>query len=949
MDINQIFIESIHWQSQAMAVIAFHATSPARDEADGRASRPGSTVRPSFNSTYRLQFTPEFGFANAMSLADYFSELGISAIYASPVFEARENSNHGYDVTSFSRVREELGGENQLRRLIELLHARGIGWVQDIVPNHMAFDCANEILSDVLIYGNRSARSDFFDIDWNHPNAAISGRLVAPFLDGSLYDMIRNGHVRLCAAYPLLIDINGFRLPASSITYSLVTKAMNGGDVAALCSLPPEALSSDSDRSVRLLSRMVPGCAEYDAFENALERINADVNAVRRILQLQNFVPRDWKSSRNEINYRRFFAVNDLICVRIEDSENFDIVNSLLARLCRDGLFDGTRIDHIDGLSEPAEYLRRLRKATGNRYTVVEKILSANETPPHDWSAEGTTGYDFLNWSNMLMHNGCGVDSIRKFYHAFTETDPAGPEMMTSLKKETIGRNFQGDIEVISARMMSQTFRICSDYPTVTEMREALTEILARVPVYRTYIAISSSKRVNENGKSILSAAIKAAARQCPGLVPSLRCIESVLLLSPQDTGCLSALSRLQQLMPAVHAKSIEDTYLYRDIPLMSVNAIGHGTHEDTMTAGAFHDKIIRRFRDFPYSMNATSTHDTKIGEDLRMRISVLSELPDLWIETVRRWSARNRRFRKRVNGENAPDRNDEYRIYQTVVGSYPLTKNERRQYRERISHYLVKAMREASMNTSWDAPCTGYESACTEFARLVMNDLDAHHGTPLSRFVERIAFRGYLKSLSLAVLKLTCPGIPDIYCGSEAWNFSFVDPDNRRPVDFMALRKHMLRYRRLLDAGKQPSFSRSDFTSGFIKFHITARLLSLRRNNPDLFVDGEYIPLKLTHMDDRFLSFCRRKGGKWIAVCLPLFSYDVSFTGRQKFSGGSMKKCKLILPEDHPSSLISLFGTGRSVRIDKGVEDTIDVAELLVNCPVPVLVSRETVGVGND
>ncbi|MBX8641460.1 MAG: malto-oligosyltrehalose synthase [Thermoplasmata archaeon] len=932
------------------AVITFHAVCAGHAYAKARVDSTHRNVKPPFNSMYRLQFTPEFGFADAAILVDYFSGLGISAIYASPIFESRRLSSHGYDVTNHSRVREELGGERSLRRLIDALQDNGIVWVQDIVPNHMAFDPANEILTDVLIHGRKSVYRNFFDIEWNHPNAVIRDKLIAPFFNRSVDDLIRHRQVKLCASYPMLVDIGGFKLPASSLTYSIVTGAMKGYNIPALCSIPLDELSSETDVSVSLISSLIPGGMEYAAFENAVKKINSDVNAIRRLMQLQNFVPRHWQSSRSEINYRRFFAVNDLICCRIEDEENFATVNNRLAELCRDGLFAGTRVDHIDGISEPAEYLGRLRKATGNRYIVVEKILSGNEALPHDWNAEGTTGYDFLNWSNLLLHKSDGVRRIRKFYRYLTKSRPGGDEETVSLKKEIMARYFQGDIEVISARMLSQARAAgISDYPTGTEMGEAVVEMLARIPVYRTYVALSSAEDVNENGKSRMNVAIRAAARHRPCLLPALSCIERVLQKSPLDSGCLSAVSRLQQFMPAVYAKGIEDTLFYRDIALLSVNAIGHSPDGDAMTVSAFHEKVLRRFRESPYSINATSTHDTKIGEDLRMRISVLSELPDLWIRNVIKWSARNRKFRRKANGAIAPDRNDEYRIYQAIAGSFPFTKNERRQYSRRLSAYLVKAMREASVNTSWDSPCPAYEKACIEFARRALKEFDADRSNGVSGFHERIAFRGYLKSLSLAVLKLTCPGIPDIYRGSESWNFSFVDPDNRRPADFRTLRRHMSRYRKLVDSGKQPSCSRSDFTSGFIKFYTTARLLSLRKNNQDLFVEGEYMPMKLTRNNDSFISFCRRTGKKWIAVCLPLFSYDLEFTGAPRFLPGHMKKCSLILPENHPSSVISIFGDGTEITINRGTEDTVDIADMFRSFPVAVLASEEVEGLLND
>ncbi len=897
----------------------------------GRARRHRSS--PPFTSTYRLQFSPAFKFEDAAHIVTYLQRLGIEAVYASPIFEARLGSSHGYDVTDQCSVRSELGGETSLRRLIRSLHGSRIGWLQDIVPNHMAFDPSNGILSDILIYGKRSAYRRFFDINWSHRNVELHEKLLAPFLSRNAEDIVREGQLRIFVSGKLMIDMSGFCLPASDRTYAFLLDRLGSKGNRA-------APKNDSGKSsgIRLFSSLYRDKSGRESIDELLGSINRDPALLSEILGMQNFVPREWKSTADEINYRRFFAVNDMIGIRAEDSRNFSISHNLIERFSCDGTFDGIRVDHIDGLFDPTQYIRRLRRRASGCYLIVEKILTDNETLPQHWKVDGTTGYDFLSWVDRLQIKERGLHSLREFFKSFTGIS-SDCINLAAVKLETVRRLFRGDISNISDIFLSALPGTGSPFfPSISEMEGAITEMLSRLPLYRTYLSPGQVSNVFASERTKLKSALTAAMHERPSLRPAFMAINAVIEGAETDRGCMRAIMRLQQLMPAVFAKSVEDTLFFRYLPLMSLCEVGNHPLSSELSVAEFQMRIINRFKTHPYSMNATSTHDTKLGEDARARLNVLTEVPRRWQLLVRRWSRVNRTFR---SGRGVPDRFTEYLIYQILAATFPFPPALHSEYTERIGNYLRKALREGGLLTSWEDPDTDYENASVSFMERVIEPSNTAFRDSFDRFVSFLSFHGMLNSLSAVTLKITCPGIPDIYQGSESWNFSLVDPDNRRPVDYAELTKRMEVY---CSGERQERFftSLANLSDGYAKFYVTCRLLNLRKQFRDLFLSGEYVPLDVSGRSEKLVSFCRRSGRQWAIVSVPRHTVGIARNGLRSIWGEAWKGTGIYLPPGAPSRFREVIGPGREVTAAGSGRPYLPVYSLLRGIPVSVLLSDD-------
>lgn len=883
-------------------------------------------------STYRIQFSPYFTFGDALQLVTYLKELGISHVYSSPIMEAVPGSVHGYDVTDFSRIRQELGGEADFKKLNKTLRENGIGWVQDFVPNHMAMDTRNPYIRDILEKGRGSPFAGFFDIDWDHP-AFSGGKLCLPFLEKPYYTELKSGSFSFGLGNGIVLMYKDIEIPVSRSSYQLLL----GSDLAAKAL---QMFQETEDGSVLPRPREYITDLEEMILEisEKLEISGKDINLVDSVVSMQNYSLRYWRSTAYETNYRRFFAVNGLICLREEDPEVFGKVHEKLLSLIRSGDVDGIRIDHVDGLFNPEGYLRNLREAAGDLYIIVEKILEQDESLNEDWPIQGTSGYDFLGRVTSLMcpvQNSHNLDTV---YRDFSGYNYEESSIIYSSKLNAIDKLFPAVLDSIT----SSFWKGISKLPygrdsTFHGMRDAIREILAHTPVYRTYIT-----RGDPSGKglTLLNSIIQVSRGFRPDLSSYFDAIEMFISQynKLQDAGI--AIQILQQYMPAILAKSVEDTLLFTYNRLISLNDVGINPFHAPNSVASFHDFNTSRMQNTPLSMNALSTHDTKLSEDIRARISVLSEIPLEWNKTVQYWHNTNSRYSAGNNGGLCPSKNEEYYIYQLLLGSYPFSDGEHGKYKERLLGHLIKSIREAAVSTNWEKPDHSYEKQYTDFVNALLDhSLNAEFVEDFMRMHSLVSFHGFLNSITQKILQMTSPGIPDTYQGTEIWNFNFVDPDNRRKVNFRNIndlhRKVMTEF--ALDRGVVGRYL-NEYADGRIKLLVTSVILNLRRNNPDLFLKGSYLPILVEGpFSDNLVAFSRSFGKVSLLVVVPRLTTSLGRmqlpVGKSIWSGNFV-----IIPKTLSGSFEDVF-TG---RVQKPVEGgRIEIGELFSDAPFSVMISR--------
>lgn len=873
-------------------------------------------------ASYRIQFNPTFGFRAAMEIVSYLAELGLSDLYASPIFKARTGSLHGYDVVDPNLLNPELGPDAHFERFVKELKIYGIGWLQDIVPNHMAFDYENKMLVDVLENGQSSRYFRFFDIEWDHPYESMKSRVLAPFLGKFYGESLEEGEIKLkYAKNGFSLEYFGQVLPlrvesyVHLLTYRLnVLKTKLGGDHPDYIKLLGifyilKTLSSGEGIQERYdqikfikttlwelyhqneeIKRFVK---ENVRFFNGRKGNAESFNLLNNLLAEQLFRLSFWKVATEEINYRRFFNINELLSLKIEDEDVFNHTHSLIFRLIEEGKITGLRIDHIDGLYDPTNYLTRIRQRAGDPYVVVEKILDLEEELPTHWPVQGTTGYDFMNYVNGLFCKGEFEREFTRIYTGFTGLGEPYEELVCEKKRLILGKHMAGDVDNLAhlMKVISSRDRYGSDI-TIYGLRRAVVEVMAQFPVYRTYIDKGVSR---ETDRSYIEGAIEKAKRSSPGLVNELEFIERLLLLDfgnylseDEKNQWINFVMRFQQFTGPLMAKGFEDTTLYVYNRLLSLNEVGGNPGTFGVSAREFHRFLEKRGRIWPYSLNGTSTHDTKRGEDTRARINVLSELPKEWHSNIKTWSKINREKKRKVNGRAVPDRNDEYFLYQTLIGAYPISEGEHTEFIQRMKEYIVKAVREAKVHTAWLKPDTDYENAFISFLEEILGD---EEGNPFLEeflpFQKKVSHYGLFNSLSQTLIKITAPGVPDFYQGSELWNLNLVDPDNRRPVDFKR-RQAFLREIRARENGnilhliEELLRTKED---GRIKLFLIYRALKTRNEHIEVFRDGAYIPLKgAGKFKNHILAFARNHGRKWAVIVAPRFLTTVVRGGEYPF-----------------------------------------------------------------
>jgi (1->4)-alpha-D-glucan 1-alpha-D-glucosylmutase len=935
--------------------LGIRVTAPDKAEADATTAAdpllPNRLAQRRIPSAaYRLQFNRGFTFRKARELVPYLHALGISDCYASPVLQARAGSSHGYDICDHSRLSPDLGGEEDFEAFAATLRAHDMGLILDAVPNHMGIgDPANAWWMDVLENGPGSPYAAFFDIDWHPVNPHLENKVLLPLLEDQYGHVLEAGKITLAfseGAFSLWYDQT--QLPVAPCTYpailerplTVLAEVLGEGHehlrelrsvLTALRYFPsrtdlaPDKVTERHREKEVVKRRLAILCGASPPVRAALEESVRDFNGtvgdprsfdlLHALIEQQAYRLAYWRVAGEEINYRRFFDINELAAIRMELPEVFRATHRVLLQLLAEGKATGLRIDHPDGLRDPAAYFRQLqehycdaaKRPRGETvaallgpspidpslprplalYVVAEKILSPGEMLPANWAVDGTTGYDFLNAVNGLFVDADNREVFDRIYQSFIGTSPDYYQLVSSAKKMTMLVSMASEINALAHQLdrIAEGNRRCRDF-TLNSLTFALREVIACLPVYRTYI--TGPEAVAAQDRLVVETAVEEAKRRNPRTAEAIFDFvrEAVLLTGVQDFPEVDRLRlvewalKFQQLTGPIMAKSVEDTVFYTYNRLVSLNEVGGSPEQYGVSVAAFHRQNAERLERWPHALLTTSTHDTKRGEDVRARLNALSELAREWQAALVRWGRLNSPKKAVVEDQPAPDRNDEYLLYQTLLGAWPaepLDGELLAAFRGRIADYMLKATKEAKVHTSWVNPNDEYDAAVQQFVARLLPDTDTDPFLPdLLGLQERVAFFGYFNSLAQLLLKLTCPGVPDIYQGTELWDFSLVDPDNRRAVDYPRRRECLKELQaRIARAGHDLTPLTDDLLGhipdGWIKAFVLYQTLRLRRAHEDLFARGDYLPLEAAGLRrDHVYAFGRCLEDEVIIIVVP-------------------------------------------------------------------------------
>ncbi|RYZ19750.1 MAG: malto-oligosyltrehalose synthase, partial [Chitinophagaceae bacterium] len=809
---------------------------------------------------------------------DYFIGLGVKTIYASPIFTATPGSTHGYDALNPHEINPEIGTLAQLRSISARLREAGIGWLQDIVPNHMAYDTRNPWLRDVLEKGRQSVYASFFDVTWN--DAVAAGHIMAPFLGKPLESAVRDGEIVLVESEGRLhLEYFGSRYPLRLSSYEAVLHRAEGTEAVKQWLQQAAELQATEDATqfatrfeelMQQLAGLLKNAVVRKDLDASVAAVNENKDALLAIANDQVYRLCHWQETDGNINYRRFFTVNGLICLNMQEEQVFTAFHERIRQLVEEGIFQGVRVDHVDGLYDPATYLERLRSLLGPEcYIVVEKILELHEELPQGWPVEGTTGYEFLAQVNQLLTNPAGEEAFTRYYYSLVPDHRTVAQQVRDKKAHILYRHMGGELENLYQVLMQ--LLLPDDYAQMRteDLKTAVAELLIHMPVYRYY---GNHQPFDEAETSHLHDAFEQARASRPDLASALGLLEHTLLHREEDEvragKILHLYKRLMQLSGPLMAKGVEDTLMYTFFRFIGHNEVGDAPAQFGWKPAELHAVFRERQAEWPLALNASSTHDTKRGEDVRARLQALSALPEQWIALARKWFAGYR-------GES-PDANDAYLLLQTLIGSFPAEAADEPGYAERLEAYLEKALRESKRRSDWARPDSAYEEAAKKLAR-TLSAPDSNFWTEAKTLRERVTEFGIVNSLAQLLLKCTAPGTPDIYQGCEGWDLSLVDPDNRRPVNY-ELRKQWLQ--KLPEGAEAPIQLWQKRLDGRFKFWLTRHLLQQRARHSELFARGTYIPLKTEgKRKDHVFAFARRHAGEVLLVALPLYTAALAET----------------------------------------------------------------------
>jgi len=834
--------------------------------------------------TYRLQLHKRFGFTELKKIIPYLSNLGIKAIYASPVFSATPGSEHGYDGIDPLTINPEIGTLEELYEISVLLKEKRMGWIQDFVPNHMAFTPVNKWLMDVLEKGQRSSFAKYFDILWEHPGTAQ--KIMLPFFGNTLEEIIKNGQLKIeFFQNRLTTSYSGTHYPLNQFAYQLLINDEEH----------PEILDEWLNEGEKFYK--MPGGAAFNTqweqyfnawdtilkkedvrsfINNQIEAVNDDKKLIKKIIDQQYYLPCEYSITDHQINYRRFFTVNNLICMNMQDDDVFEHYHILLKKLCDDDVVDGVRVDHIDGLYDPGLYLEKLADHIGrHKYLVVEKILEKDEAM-ENWPVAGSTGYEFLATVNNVFTNKKSKNAFDKFYQQLTGISIPVEKQVYEKKKLILEKHMQGELDNL-VRLFS-TFNLPGDdvlhvFDDLI-IRNAVSALLIYCPVYRFYFRrFPLSKQQQE----ILHGLFNTMLEDDPALGKEVALLEHVFIDGPKhndqqlNISIAKFFTRCMQFSGPLMAKGVEDTLMYTFNRFIGHNEVGDSPSAFGISPSDFHKQMIQRQKQWPLALNGTATHDTKRGEDSRARLNVLTDIPGLWFAKCREWQAMNKTFKE----NNWPGENEEYFIYQTILAHYPLNEEEFDSFPGRFTGYLEKAGREAKLHTNWTEPNQDFENAITNFVNAILNRQTDFYKS-FTSFLSLVKDHGVINSISQLILKFTCPGIPDIYQGCEKWDFSFVDPDNRRPVDYNTLESQVTEFS-VMDENSGLKNLWANRSNGHIKTWFVKQLAGLRADYPDLFEKGSYKPLKAEGpLKEQVLAFTREYKTDWLLVVIPLHTASI-------------------------------------------------------------------------
>jgi (1->4)-alpha-D-glucan 1-alpha-D-glucosylmutase len=857
-------------------------------------------------ATYRLQFNKSFTFRHALEWLDCLQALGITDVYASPFVVARSGSIHGYDVVDPRAINPEIGTERDLECLHEALVSRGMGLIMDLVPNHMCVNTNDNIWwNDVLENGPSSRFASFFDIDWRPSKPELRDKVLLPVLGDQYGKVLESGELQLTGAEGLLsVTYCGRRFPLDPVTYPMVLcgaagrlRERNDSDAAAAGELesiianakrlPPrsetraerirERQGAKETLKSRLQSLLSGSGVVRQALQEELREMNGSKGMPRsfdrleELLAAQGYRLSYWRVAAEHVNYRRFFEINDLAAVRVEEPEVFEIVHGKAFELMEKGWVTGFRVDHIDGLQQPKRYLEDIQRRGGASYVVVEKILARGEEVPPGWPTEGTTGYEFLNVLNGLFVSQRGEESLRSFCDGWRTVRGSFADIVYASKRLILDASMSSELSVLARRLdrISEQHRWSRDF-TIRTLEEVLAATVASFPVYRTYMAAEDVEVSSEDAAHIREA-LQAGKQRSTHVSASAFDFLGEVLLSQHPEGLSDRerverrdfVLRFQELTGPVAAKGIEDTAFYRYFPLLSLNEVGGTPARFGVSVEEFHEQMEVRARVHPAALSATSTHDTKRAEDNRARLNAISEIPEAWIAAVTEWRELAQSMKTNLNGVAVPDFDEEYYIYQTLIGAWPtgaLDDEEYSTFSSRVQYAVEKAIKEAKRNTSWIHPNPAYEEAIQTFVSRIL-DRNGTFAPKFEAFVSQILLPGLLTSLAQVVIKTTAPGVPDFFQGTELWDFSLVDPDNRRRVDFGKRRtllsdldrSYAFGLKAIHDLWRTPE-------DGRVKLFVTSRLLRRRLDEGELFARGSYCGLDVAgRRKDNVVAFARR------------------------------------------------------------------------------------------